>query len=160
MNLKPEELIREAMRANPEEGIKELRKSSESTTTCCCAVQTTNEWYKLLMREAADQIERDQKEIAELREKQQWIPVAERLPEELVCVNVVWVNRAPAPYYEKIKGVPFSGTACFFGERWYWASPVVIDMLSEYGKDDFDLVDDAVDITHWMPLPEPPKEDV
>ena len=160
MNLKPEELIREAMRANPEEGIKELRKSSESTTKCCCAVQTTNEWYKLLMREAADQIERDQKEIAELREKQQWIPVAERLPEELVCVNVVWVNRAPAPYYEKIKGVPFSGTACFFGERWYWDSPVVLDMLSEYGKDDPDLVDDAVDITHWMPLPEPPKEDV
>lgn len=69
MNLKPEELIREAMRANPEEGIKELRKSSESTTKCCCAVQTTNEWYKLLMREAADQIERDQKEIAELRKK-------------------------------------------------------------------------------------------
>lgn len=31
MNLKPEELIREAMRANPEEGIKELRKSSESS---------------------------------------------------------------------------------------------------------------------------------
>ena len=158
MNLKPEELIREAMRENPEEGIKELRKSSESTTKCCCAVQTTNEWYKLLMREAADQIERDQKEIAELREKQQWIPVAERLPEELVCVNVVWVNRAPAPYYEKIKGVPFSGTACFFGERWYWDSPVVLDMLSEYGKDDPDLVDDAVDITHWMPLPKPPKE--
>ena len=57
MNLKPEELIREAMRANPEEGIKELRKSSESTTNCCCAVQTTNEWYKLLMREAADQVD-------------------------------------------------------------------------------------------------------
>ena len=69
MNLKPEELIREAMRANLEEGIKELRKSSESTTKCCCAVQTTNEWYKLLMREAADQIERDQKEIKELREE-------------------------------------------------------------------------------------------
>lgn len=67
--MKPEELIREAMRANPEEVIKELRKSSESTTKCCCAVQTTNEWYKLLMREAADQIERDQKEIAELREE-------------------------------------------------------------------------------------------
>ena len=29
INLKPKELIREAMRANPEEGIKELRKSSE-----------------------------------------------------------------------------------------------------------------------------------
>lgn len=160
MNLKPEELIREAMRANPEEGIKELRKSSESTTKCCCAVQTTNEWYKLLMREAADQIERDQKEIAELKAKvTQWIPVTERPPEELVPVNVVWVNRVPEPYYEKIKGVPFSGTACFFEGRWYWDSPIVLDMLSEYGKDDPDLVDDAVDITHWMPLPEPPKED-
>jgi hypothetical protein len=30
---------------------------------------------------AADQIERDQKEIDELREKQRWIPVTERLPE-------------------------------------------------------------------------------
>ena len=110
--------------------------------------------------DAADQIERDQKEIEALREKQQWIPVAERLPEELVLVNVVWVNRVPEPYYEKIKGVPFSGTACFFEERWYWDSPIVLDLLSEYGKDDPDLVDDAVDITHWMPLPEPPKEDV
>ena len=103
------------------------------------------------MDKAAEAIERDQNEIAELREKQQWIPVAERPPEELVLVNVVWVNRAPEPYYEKIKGVPFSGTACFFGGRWYWDSPIVLDMLSEYGKDDPDLVDDAVDITHWMP---------
>lgn len=69
MNLKPEDLIREAMKSNPEEAIKELRKSSESSAKCCCAVQTTNEWYKLLMREAADQIERDQKKIEELREE-------------------------------------------------------------------------------------------
>ena len=148
MNLKPEEIV-QALR-------------------CCvfgfpcqnCPEVSNDHCMEDVHMFAADLIERDQKEIAELREKQQWIPVAERLPEELVCVNVVWVNRAPAPYYEKIKGVPFSGTACFFGERWYWDSPVVLDMLSEYGKDDFDLVDDAVDITHWMPLPEPPKEDV
>lgn len=67
--MKPEDLIREAMKSNPEEAIKELRKSSENSAKCCCAVQTTNEWYKLLMREAADQIERDQKEIKELREE-------------------------------------------------------------------------------------------
>lgn len=67
--MKPEDLIREAMKSNPEEAIKELRKSSESSAKCYCAVQTTNEWYKLLMREAADQIERDQKEIAELKAK-------------------------------------------------------------------------------------------
>ena len=30
--------------------------------------------------DAADQIEHDQKEIEALREKQRWIPVAERLP--------------------------------------------------------------------------------
>ena len=96
------------------------------------------------------------KESAELLERR-WIPVTERLPEEQVLVNVVWVNRVPEPYYKKIKGVPFSDTACFYRGRWYWDSPVVIDLLAEYGKDEFDLVDDAVEITHWMPLPEPPE---
>lgn len=91
--------------------------------------------------------------IQRLEQMPRWIPVTERLPEERVLVNVVWVNRAPEPYYEKIKGVPFSGTACFYGGRWYWDSPVLLDYLAEYGKDEFDLVDVAVEITHWMPLP-------
>lgn len=151
MNLKPEELVEALRRCNMHE-----------TNGCQgCAVRIYLACENIMRREAADRIERDQKEIVELREKvPQWIPVTEQLPEELVRVNVVWVNRAPEPYYEKIKGVPFSGTACFFEERWYWDSPVVLELLSEYGKDDPDLVDDAVDITHWMPLPESPKEDV
>ena len=144
MNLKPEELVKALRFCGKHECI-----------TCPCDIDECSQ----MVYAAADQIERDQKEIKELREKvPQWIPVTERLPEELVRVNVVWVNRAPEPYYEKIKGVPFSGTACFFGERWYWDSPVVLDLLSEYGKDDPDLVDNAVDITHWMPLPEAPEE--
>lgn len=155
------------MDMNPNKLVKSLRFCSDLPTgNSGCAGCMFASLYEpactdLLLRHAADRIERDQKEIVELREKvPQWIPVTERPPEELVCVNVVWVNRAPEPYYEKIKGVPFSGTACFFRERWYWDSPVVLDLLSEYGKDDPDLVDDAVDITHWMPLPEPPtKED-
>lgn len=99
-----------------------------------------------------------QKAIEDLRAQlPRWIPVTERLPEERVLVNVVWVNRAPEPYYEKIKNVPFSGTACFYGGRWYWDSPVLLDYLAEYGKDEFDLVDEAVEITHWAPLPEPPE---
>lgn len=151
MNLKPEELV------------KALRYCSNDYPCKTCPVELQKDestCIGVLFKHCIDQIERDQNEIAEMREKQQWIPVAERPPEELVLVNVVWVNRAPEPYYEKIKGVPFSGTACFFGGRWYWDSPIVLDMLSEYGKDDPDLVDDAVDITHWMPMPEPPKEDV
>lgn len=97
--------------------------------------------------------------IQRLEQLPQWIPVTERLPEERVLVNVVWVNRAPEPYYEKIKDVPFSGTACFYGGRWYWDSPVLLDYLAEYGKDEFDLVDVAVEITHWMPLPAAPGEE-
>ena len=142
MNLEPEELIREAMRANPEEGIKELRKSSESTTKCCCAVQTTNEWYKLLMREAADQIERDQKELAELREKvPQWISVEDRMPDTVPCdagteyseAVVVWTNgnKAMIAVWDGIDWI----CPCDFWEAW------------------------GEEITHWMPLPEPPKED-
>ena len=82
---------------------------------------------------------------------------AERPPEERVLVNVVWVNRAPEPYYERIKNVPFSDTACFYRGNWYWDSPVVLDLLAEYGEDASDLVDEAVEITHWMPLPEAPE---
>lgn len=110
--------------------------------------------------DAADLIERLTAENAALREKQRWIPVAERMPEERVLVNVVWVNRAPEPYYERIKNVPFSGTACFYRENWYWDSPVVLDLLAEYGEDASDLVDEGVEITHWMPLPGAPEVDL
>lgn len=107
------------------------------------------------LREAAALVAKESVELLERR----WIPVEERLPEERVLVNVLWVNRGPEPYYEKIKGVPFSDAACFYEGRWYWDSPVLFDYLAEYGKDEFDLVDDAVEITHWMPLPEPPEEE-
>ena len=116
------------------------------------------EWKDMVIALAQRKQEEAEAERDALREKQRWIPVTERLPEERVLVNVVWVNRAPEPYYEKIKGVPFSGTACFYRERWYWDSPVVLDLLAEYGKDDFDLVDEAVKITHWMPLPKAPED--
>lgn len=111
-----------------------------------------------LADEAITMIERLTAANAELREKRRWIPVTDRLPEERALVNVVWVNRAPEPYYKKIKGVPFSGTACFYRGRWYWDSPVVLDLLAEYGEDEIDLVDEAVEVTHWLPLPEAPEE--
>lgn len=113
-----------------------------------------------MMAGAADLIERLTAENVALREKQRWIPVTERPPEERVLVNVVWVNRVPEPYYKKIKGVPFSDTACFYRGRWYWDSPTVLDLLAEYGEDEIDLVDEAVEITHWAPLPEVPEVNV
>lgn len=135
-----------------------LRCCAEGECKDCAMNEDKQRCQENLLDKAAEVIERLTAENAALREKQRWIPVTERLPEERVLVNVVWVNRAPEPYYEKIKGVPFSDTACFYGGRWYWDSPVLLDYLAEYGKDEFDLVDEAVEITHWMPLPEPPKE--
>lgn len=100
--------------------------------------------------------EEEQKKVIERLESTNWIPVSERLPEECVPVNIVWTNRNPETYYSKIKNVPFSATGVYYNENWYWYSSTCVDYLAEYGKCECDLVDKAVDITHWQPLPEPP----
>ena len=84
-----------------------------------------------------------------------WIPCSERLPDECVPVNVTWINRNPESYYAKIKDVPFSATAVYYNSKWYWYSSTCVDYLSEYGKNDFDLVDKDIDIIAWQPLPKP-----
>ena len=84
-----------------------------------------------------------------------WIPVRERLPEECMPVNIVWINRNPETYYSKIKDVPFSATGVYYNGNWYWYSSTCVDYLVEYGKCERDLIDKAIDITHWQPLPRP-----
>lgn len=70
------------------------------------------------------------KRLQELDEKKRWIPVTERLPEELK--NVLAYTDVGC----------FAETAHWTGFRWEktWDFEVL------YG------------VTHWMPLPEPPKE--
>ena len=89
-----------------------------------------------------------------------WIPCSEHPPKECVPVNVTWINRNPESYYAKIKDVPFSATAVYYNSKWYWYSSTCVDYLSEYGKNDFDLVDKDIDIIAWMELPSAyrPKE--
>ena len=89
-----------------------------------------------------------------------WILCSERFPDECVPVNVTWINRNPEPYYAKIKDVPFSATAVYYNGKWYWYSSTCIDYLTEYGKNDFDLMDKDIDIIAWMDLPSAyiPKE--
>lgn len=87
-----------------------------------------------------------------------WILCNERLPEELVSVNVTWINRNPESYYANIKDIPFSGTAVYYNGNWYWDSSTCIDYLKEYGNCDWELVDKDIDIIAWMPLPEPYRE--
>lgn len=98
---------------------------------------------------------------ADCREKmlnKRWIPCSERLPEELTPVNVTWVNRKPAIYYENIKDIPFTATAVYCNEKWFWWSSICEDILAEYGRNDAEMVDEEVEILAWQPLPEPYKE--
>ena len=59
------------MDLKPEELVKALRQCNEHETSGCqgCAVRIYLVCENILRREAAEQIERDQKEIAELREE-------------------------------------------------------------------------------------------
>ena len=88
----------------------------------------------------------------------EWIPVAERVPEDLTEVNITWINREPAPYYSDIKDKPFAGTGVIYKGIWHWSSVACVDMLREYGENRLDEIEEGVDVTAWMPLPEPYRE--
>lgn len=89
----------------------------------------------------------------------EWIPVTERVPEDNEAVNVVWINRSPVIYYQHIKDKPQTATGVYYRGQWYWWSAVVQDYLAEYGEWESDKMDTAIEVTHWMPLPEPPEEE-
>lgn len=92
----------------------------------------------------------------------EWIPCSEKLPEELIPVNVTWVNRKPPSYYKDIKDKPFTATAIYYKKQWFWWSPTIEDRLSEYGLNGSaglsERLHPAIEITAWMPLPEPYRE--
>lgn len=88
-----------------------------------------------------------------------WIPVTERLPNDIRPVIVTWKNTAPEPYYRHIVGKHFTGTACYKNGKWYWYSSITEDMLAEYGRYDSEEFDEAIECIAWMPLPEPYKEE-
>lgn len=88
-------------------------------------------------------------------QKPKWIPVSERLPENLQTVNVTWQNHEPEPYYHDIKDRSFVATAVYYNEDWYWYSTTCADYLGEYGRNDVDKIDEAIEIIAWMPLPLP-----
>lgn len=96
--------------------------------------------------------------VSERKSVAGWIPVSERLPEDYVPVNITWVNHNPDPYYASIKDVPFTATGICYEGKWYWYSVVYEDYLKEYGYYEPDVVDDEIEITAWMPLPETYQE--
>lgn len=63
-----------------------------------------------------------------------WIPVTEQMPQEYVSVLICVPTDAPLP---QVKEAYFA-KGCWWSRMWIYK-----------GKD----------VTHWMPMPEPPKEE-
>lgn len=95
---------------------------------------------------------------ATARPQGEWIPVSERLPNDLEPVNITWINHEPGPYYKEIKGKPFTATGVYFNGQWYWWSTSCTDILAEYSHNFDDVIDTAIEVVAWQPLPKPYKE--
>ena len=126
------------------------------------AIDEIDEWIKAFWenghKESAADARLIQDGIIQLPSAQpepQWIPCSERLPEDLEEVNVTWVNHDPEPYYDFTKDKPATASAVYYKEKWYWYSSVCTDLLAEYGENEVDKMDDAIEVIAWMPLSEP-----
>lgn len=99
--------------------------------------------------------------LKELVEKQSkignWVTCNQKLPENLQEVVVTFINKRPPMYYESIRNVPMVAFAIYYKDEWYWWASTVGDLLAEYGKCESELIDKDIEITAWMPLPEPYK---
>lgn len=72
------------------------------------------------------------------RAARQWIPVSERLPEDGQVAWITFINEAGK----------HTGEATFKKDKFYY----VTDTVNGYYEEVYSCV------THWMPIPEPPKE--
>ena len=87
-----------------------------------------------------------------------WIPVTEMLPKDFEEVIITCVIENVERYDGDIEDKKFSGAAVFYKSKWYWYSNVTLHILMIRGEYKDMLVDNAIKITAWMPLPEPYKE--
>lgn len=123
------------MKMNHKELVKALRCCAEGECSGCPMYADKQRCQENLLDKAAEAIERDQKEIDELREKlPKWISVKERLPIDRLKKYLVAFRDAGGSIVDMARYFPSDGWTC----------------------DNWDVPQNL--ITHWMPLPEPPKE--
>lgn len=127
------------MNLKPEELVKALRHCSNDYPCKTCPVElqkAESNCIGVLFKHCIDQIEHDQKELAALREKlPKWISVKERLPIDRLKKYLVAFRDAGGSIVDMARYFPSDGWTC----------------------DNWDVPQNL--ITHWMPLPEAPKED-
>ena len=124
------------MKMNPNKLVKALRRCANGESGESDECPFTERGVCGCPEMSADQIERDQKEIAELREKlPKWISVKERLPIDRLKKYLVAFRDAGGSIVDMARYFPSDGWTC----------------------DNWDVPQNL--ITHWMPLLEPPKED-
>lgn len=131
-----------------------------------CPVVGNKDCFEEVNTAAADLIERLTAENAALREKQRWIPVAERLPEPetdvlAVCNRNGYIFVIPAIYED--------GKLLTQESAWNWSDIYCYGLYDEDADDYYipegwwenrqfnpdDVYNNPVDcaVTHWMPLP-------
>ena len=99
----------------------------------------TAECASKLLLEAAAGLEAQQRRIAELEEQRRWIPVTERLPGHSENVLV----RVTGSFGNVVLEDAYLLAEYIAGDGW------ILEMWPEI---------EGPNVTHWMPLPEPPKE--
>ena len=166
-----------------DELVKMLRVCGDSNNSCGnCTIRENDgscphgEWEfaaEKYMLQAADAIEELICEVADehnarldAEERQRWIPVTERLPENDVhvllscnCGAGAYVcdgfrtekYSTPTQFYEDIDADYDEETDEYYFPEGWW------EVIKNW--DDYSCV--AIDdkVTHWMPLPQPPKEE-
>ena len=99
-----------------------------------CPVVGKKDCFEEVNTAAAELIERLTAENTVLREKQRWIPVAERMPERDVQVLGWYKDNPFSQYRHEVVAWNGNGWVFVYAHRY------------------------VTNVTHWMPLPEAPEE--
>lgn len=112
-------------------------RDGSNCAECQYSMRTGGECVEGLLAEAADEIEKLRSELEAERKKHKWYTVEEKLPENEESVIAVAKNGSYYPQARLSNGT------------WEWA----YEAGADYWADIY------VPVTHWMPSPEPPKEE-
>ena len=114
--------------------VQALRCCAEGECKDCAMHEDKQRCQENLLDKAAEAIDRMTAENAELREKQRWIPVTERLPERDVQVLGWYKDNPFSQYRPEVVAWNGNGWVFVYAHRY------------------------VTNVTHWMPLPKAPED--